>query len=128
MQPAPKKKFATVDEYLSSVPENVRDILEKLRKLIRQAAPKAQEVISYNMPAYKQNGVLVYFAAAKEHIGFYPTGTPIVAFKDELAKYKTSKGAIQFPLDKPLPATLIKDIVKFRMAEDEEAAAKKKKK
>lgn len=124
------KKFKSVDEYIATIPENVKPALEQLRKAIRQAAPKAEEVISYNMPAYKQNSVLVYFAAAKEHIGFYPTSSPIVAFKDALAAYKTSKGAIQFPIEKSIPLKLVKDIVKYRIAEDAakaEAKAKKKK-
>lgn len=124
----PPKKFTTVDEYLDTVPEHVKEILEKLRTAIKQAAPAAEEIISYNMPAYKQHGVLVYFAANKGHIGFYPTGLPIVAFKDQLAKYNTSKGAIQFPIDKPLPITLVKNIVKFRLSEDREKATAKKKK
>ncbi|MBS1772158.1 MAG: DUF1801 domain-containing protein [Bacteroidetes bacterium] len=122
------KKFTTIDEYHALAPKAVRDIMDDMRATIKQAAPKATEVISYNMPAFKQNGVLVYYAAAKEHIGFYPTSAPIVVFKEELAKYKTSKGAIQFPLDKPLPKTLIKKIVKYRIAEDEAKALAKKKK
>lgn len=112
------KKFETVDEYMATVPEKVKPLLEQLRKTIRQAAPKAEEVISYNMPAYKQHGVLVYFAAAKEHIGFYPTSSPIIAFKEKLTPYKTSKGAIQFPIEKGIPVKLVKEIVKYRIAED----------
>lgn len=119
------KKFTTVEEYLASFPEETRAILEELRQTIKQAAPKAVEVISYNMPAFKQNRVLVYYAAAKQHIGFYPTASPIQVFKDELAKYKTSKGAIQFPLDKPIPKALVKKIVKYRVEEDMEKAKKK---
>ena len=92
-------------------------MLDSLRETILQAAPKAEEVISYNMPAFKLKKVLVYYAAHKEHIGFYPTSSPIKFFKDELAKYKTSKGAIQCPIDKRLPTTLIKKIVTFRVQE-----------
>jgi uncharacterized protein YdhG (YjbR/CyaY superfamily) len=121
-------KFETVDEYISKFTDEIKDQLEKLRKIIKQAAPNATEVISYNMPAYKQNGVLVYFAANKNHIGFYPTGSPIIAFKEQLELYNTSKGAIQFPLDKPLPVALIKNIVKYRLSEDLEKAKAKKKK
>ena len=92
-------KFKTVDQYLSALPENVRSILEGLKKTIKQAAPQAEEVISYNMPAFKLNGMLVWYAAYKEHIGLYPTSSAYEVFKDELAGYKTSKGAIQFPVE-----------------------------
>jgi len=117
------RKYTTVDEYIASFPPDVQALLNEMRTLVTQAAPKATEVISYNMPAMKQNSVLVYYAAAKEHIGFYPTASPIVAFADVLGKYKTSKGAIQFPIDKPIPKKLVKDIVKYRLAEDAEKAA-----
>ena len=115
-------KFKTVDEYLNSVPASTRDILEKLREIILKSAPKAEEVISYNMPAIKLNGILVWYAAYKKHIGFYPTASPIKIFKDELINYKTSKGAIQFPIDKPLPMALIKKIVKHRVVSNSEKA------
>lgn len=111
-------KFKDIDEYHSYQPANIRKILEQLRQTIRQAAPRATETISYGMPAFRQNKVLVYYAGHKEHIGFYPTPNPIVYFKRELEKYNTTKGAIQFPIDKPLPLTLIKKIVKFRLDED----------
>jgi uncharacterized protein YdhG (YjbR/CyaY superfamily) len=124
-----KTKFKTVDEYFSTFPENVRAILEGLRKTIRQAAPQAEELISYNMPAFKLNGMLVYYAAYKEHIGFYPTASPIKVFKEELKNYKTSKGAIQFPIKKHIPVSLVKNIVKFRIKENlEKAKAKRDKK
>jgi uncharacterized protein YdhG (YjbR/CyaY superfamily) len=113
-------KFQTVDEYIAAAPENKKVLLEKMRQAIKQATPKAEEVISYNMPAFKLTGVLVYYAAFKEHIGFFPTSNPIRVFKDRLTAYKTSKGAIQFPLDKPLPLSLVKEIVKFRVQEDRE--------
>ncbi|MGE5352113.1 MAG: iron chaperone [Acidobacteriota bacterium] len=123
------KKFSTVDEYMSGFPPEVKDVLEGLRKAIRQAAPKAEEVISYNMPAYKFNGILVYFAGHKNHIGFYPGSGAITGiFKDSLTGYKTSKGTVQFPLDKPLPLGLIKEIVKFRVNENLERAKTKEKK
>lgn len=115
-------KFTTIDEYHNTFPEAIQLVLQQLRKLIKQAASQAEEVISYNMPAFKQNKVLVYYAAYKTHIGFYPTPLPIVVFKEELQQYQTSKGAIQFPLDEPLPAALIKKIVKFRVKEDVEKA------
>ena len=113
------------DEYISFHPENVRVQLEKLRQTIRKAAPKAEEVISYQMPAYKLQGMLVYFAAYKNHIGFYPTGSGIFAFKKELSIYECSKGTVRFPLDKPLPLGLIGKIVKFRVKENLEKKKKK---
>jgi|SRR3984957_5094132 uncharacterized protein YdhG (YjbR/CyaY superfamily) len=112
------KKFKTIDEYISSLPTGSKEKLEDLRKAIKQAAPKAEEVISYNMPAFKQHGILVFFAAYKTHIGFYPTASPIVIFKKELDKYEFAKGSVRFPLDKPIPLALIKKIVKFKMSEN----------
>jgi len=94
-----------------------------MRQTIHQAAPEAVETISYQMPAFKLNGVLVYFAAMKNHIGFYPTSSGVAAFKKELSPYKTSKGAVQFPLKSPIPYDLVTKIVKFRVQED---LAKKK--
>jgi uncharacterized protein YdhG (YjbR/CyaY superfamily) len=111
------KQNTTIDEYISGFPENIQTILEKLRRTIKESAPAAEETISYEMPAFRLKRVLVYFAAFKNHIGFYPTASPIVAFKKELAPYQTSKGAIQFPIDKPIPVTLVKKIVKFRVDE-----------
>jgi uncharacterized protein YdhG (YjbR/CyaY superfamily) len=119
-------KFKTVDEYFSSFPNSTREILEVMRSAIKQEAPNAQEVISYNMPAFKAHGVLVYYAAHLEHIGFYPTSNPIEVFKAELSGYKFSKGAIQFPIDQPLPVSLIRRMVKYRVQQDAEKAAKKK--
>ena len=112
----------TVDEYLEPFSPSVRNELEKLRQTIKAAAPKAEEVISYQMPAYKYQGMLVYFAAWKTHIGFYPAGR-LEAFTKELSGYERSKGTIRFPIDKPLPFGLISKIVKFRVKENE---AKKK--
>ena len=112
------RQFQTVDAYLSAFPEKVRRSLAGLRKTIRQAAPQAEEVISYNMPAFKWNGMLVWYAAHKDHIGFYPRASAILAFKDELAGYKTSKGAIQFPIEEGIPINLVKKIVKFRLKEN----------
>jgi uncharacterized protein YdhG (YjbR/CyaY superfamily) len=110
-------KYKTIDEYHDDFSEEVKKLLDELRATINQAAPDAEETISSNMPAFRQNGVLVYYAANKAHIGFYPTSAPIIAFKGELKKYNTSKGAIQFPLDKPIPKTLVKKIVRFRLQE-----------
>jgi uncharacterized protein YdhG (YjbR/CyaY superfamily) len=104
-----------IDQYIATFPSNVQAVLENLREIIRNAAPEAEEVISYKMPAYKQNGMLVYFAGYKKHVGFYPTGSGIEAFKEEFTPYKWSKGAVQFPLDKPLPTELITRIVQFRI-------------
>jgi uncharacterized protein YdhG (YjbR/CyaY superfamily) len=119
-------KFKTVAEYFSSFPESTREILEVMRSTIKQEAPNAQEVISYNMPAFKANGVLVYYAAYQGHIGFYPTSKPIEVFKEELSAYKFSKGAVQFPIDHPLPVDLIRRMVKFRVQQDSEKVGKKK--
>lgn len=123
-----KTKFKTIEEYHAAFSPEIQEKLDEIKAIIRQAAPAAEEVISYNMPAFKQHGVLVYYAANKEHLGFYPTGTPIAAFKDELAKYTTSKGAIQFPYSKAIPAALVKKIVKFKIKENEEKMRMKGKK
>ncbi len=118
---------ANTDEYIASFPEDTQKLLKQLRAAIKKAAPKAEEVISYQMPTYKLNGALVHFAGYEKHIGFYPTPSAIAAFKKELSAYKSSKGAVQFPLDKPLPLVLVTEIVKFRVKEDSEKAATKKK-
>ena len=112
------QKYKDIDEYHAAQPSTMREMLEDMRQAIKQAAPNAIETISYGMPAFRQNKVLVYYALNKKHIGFYPTPNPIIHFKKELEGYDTSKGAIQFPIDKPLPLDLIKKIVKFRIAED----------
>jgi uncharacterized protein YdhG (YjbR/CyaY superfamily) len=109
---------SNVDEYIATFPKELKQLIEGMRKAIREAAPDAEETISYRMPAYRQNGILVYFAAFKNHIGFYSLPTGHQAFKKELSVYKTGKGSVQFPLDKPLPLTLIKKIVKFRLKEN----------
>ncbi len=119
------KPAVTVDEYIKKCPPDVQVVLQKLRKTIKASAPKAEEVISYQMPAYKYNGMLVYFAAWKSHIGFYPAGA-IKAFSKELSMYEVSKGTIRFPLDKSFPFDLISKIVKFRVKENEKRAADKK--
>jgi len=119
MLPA-KATFNNTDEYIAMFPENVQEILQTLRAAIKKTAPAAEEVISYKMPAFRLNGMLVWFAANKEHIGFYPTPSPIKVFKKELAGYKTSKGAIRFPLGKTIPLTLVKDIVRYRVKENSE--------
>ncbi|MCG6915224.1 DUF1801 domain-containing protein [bacterium BMS3Abin03] len=123
-----QKKFKNIDDYFSTVPEAIRNKLQKIRETIHKAAPKAEEVISYNMPAFKQNSVLVYFAVFKNHIGFFPTAKAIEIFKDDLCSYKTSKGTVQFSLDEKIPLELISKITKFRVEEDLEKQRKKSKK
>lgn len=108
----------TVEGYIAAFPGNVQQQLDLMRKTIRSAAPKAEEMISYKMPAYKQNGMLVYFAAFKNHIGFYAMPTGHAAFKKDLAVYKQGKGSVQFPIDQPLPLKLIRAIVQFRVKEN----------
>ena len=121
---ASKAKFATMDAYIASFPEEVQGILEQIRSAIRKAAPGATETISYQIPTFKLNGSnLVHFAAWKDHIGFYATPSGNVAFKKELARYKVAKGSIQFPLDEPIPYDLVTKIVLFRVKETQ---AKKK--
>ena len=106
------------DDYIRQFPEKQQAALEQIRKAIKAAAPTAAEVISYQMPAYQLNGMLVYFAGYENHVGFYPTPSGIEAFKKELAVYKGAKGSVQFPIDKPLPLGLIKKIVQFRIKEN----------
>lgn len=113
------EKFKSVDEYITSFPKNVQEILDELRKAIKESAPEAEEVISYGMPAFKLNGVLVYFAAHKNHIGLYPTASGITAFNKELSSYKHTKGTIQFPIDRPIPFDIVKRIVKFKVKENQ---------
>jgi uncharacterized protein YdhG (YjbR/CyaY superfamily) len=115
---ATKKGFKTIDEYIATFPKNVQSILDEMRQAIRESAPQAEEVISYQIPAFKLNGNLVYFGAFRNHIGFYPTSSPMEAFKEELSGYAVSKGTVRFPLDKPIPFDLVKKIVKFRVKEN----------
>jgi uncharacterized protein YdhG (YjbR/CyaY superfamily) len=111
-----------IDEYIAGFPQDVQAMLEKIRTTIRRAAPGAEETISYQIPTFTLKGNLVHFAAFKKHIGFYPTSTGIAKFKDELAAYKSAKGSVQFPLDKPIPYGLIGRIVRFRVRENLERA------
>jgi len=121
--------YTTIDEYIALFPEDVQMILRELRAVIKAAAPEAGEKISYQMPAFTLHGILVYFAAFKNHIGFYPAPRGIEQFKDELSAYKGSKGTVQFQLDEPIPYDLVTKIVKFRVKENlEKAEAKEKKK
>lgn len=114
--------------YIAAFPVKTRGLLRKLRTIIRKTAPDAEEKISYGMPAYKYHGMLAYFAGYKNHIGFYPGTAAILAFKKQLAGYKTSKGTVQFPLDKPLPEALIRDITAFRVIQNESKALARRKK
>jgi uncharacterized protein YdhG (YjbR/CyaY superfamily) len=111
-------KTTDIEHYFSGFPFETRIMLEQLRETILNVAPEAEEMISYKMPAFKLKGMLVWYAAFKKHIGLYPTASPIKFFKDELTSYKYSKGAIQFPLNQPLPLDLISKIVKFKMKEN----------
>lgn len=113
------------DSYIAAFPTETRKLLEQLRTIIKETAPEAEEKISYGMPGYKLNGMLVYFAGYAKHIGFYPGVACIIAFEDSLSGYKTSKGTVQFPLDKPLPAGLIADMVRFRIEENLQRKKKK---
>ncbi|HTB07931.1 MAG TPA: DUF1801 domain-containing protein [Bacteroidia bacterium] len=107
-----------VDAYIARQPVEMGIKLEKIRKLIKDLVPEVEEVISYGMPAYKYHGILVWYAAFKNHIGFYPKASGIAAFKKELSVYKNAKGSVQFPLDKTLPIGLISKIVKYRVKEN----------
>ncbi len=116
---------ANIDEYIEQFPENVQNNLNQLRQVIREAAPKAQEKISYQMPTYYLYGNLVHFAAYKNHIGFYPTPTGITEFQNELSDYKKAKGSVQFAINDPLPLDLIRRIVEFRVMENNRKADRK---
>jgi uncharacterized protein YdhG (YjbR/CyaY superfamily) len=121
------KAYRNTDEYIADFSPEVQTILNTLRAVIKEAAPDADEKISYQMPTYALRGNLVHFAAYKSHIGFYPAPSGIEAFKDELSAYKGAKGSVQFPIDKPLPYELISRIVKFRVAENTMKAQNKMK-
>ena len=112
------KQVKTIDEYISMFPEDVQNILEKLRQAIKESAPGAEEAIRYRMPTFKLSGNLVHFAAFSDHIGFFPTSSGKEAFKKQVAQYKGGRGTIQFPLDKPIPFDLVRRIVKYRVKEN----------
>ncbi len=120
-----KKTPKNFDDYVDPFPKEVQQLLRKMRLTIKKAAPQAKETISYSMPAFTLDGMLVWFAAHKTHIGFYPRVSAIAAFKKELSAYKGAKGSVQFPFDKPLPLALVNRIVKFRVKQN---LGKKKKK
>jgi uncharacterized protein YdhG (YjbR/CyaY superfamily) len=117
-----------IDDYIAGFPSHIQEILQKIRETIRNAAPEAEETISYKMPTFTLKGYLVYFAAYKKHIGFFPAPSGIEEFKEDLSEYGSGKGTLQFPYDKPIPYDLITRIVQFRVKENMEKAAAKGKK
>ena len=116
-----------IDEYIAQFPEDVRECLESVRQAIRRAAPAAAEKISYQIPTFTLQGNLVHFAAFKHHLGFYPGASGIEQFRGELSAYETAKGTVRFPLAQPMPLELIERIVRFRVKENQEAAAARRK-
>jgi uncharacterized protein YdhG (YjbR/CyaY superfamily) len=116
--------FATIDEYIKAQPKEIALLLEKIRQIVKKSAPESEETISYGIPTFKFYGILVHFAAFKNHIGFYALPSGNEQFKDELSRYKIGKGSVQFPLDQPIPFDLISKIVHFRVKEN---VSKKKK-
>lgn len=123
-----KKVPKNIDEYIAGFPVEVQEILEKIRSTIHEAAPAAEETISYQMPTFTLNGNLVHFAAYKYHIGFYPSPSGIEKYKEEISVYKWAKGSVQFPLDQPIPYELISRITAFRVVENLAKAERKTKK
>ena len=123
---AKMKSYSTVDEYIALAEPKVKKALKDIRKTIKTTAPKAEEVISYQIPGYKYHGMLVFFAAWKDHISLYPAPWSAESLKKEMSVYKGSKGTIKFPIDEPMPLALIKKMVKYRVKENEERAALKR--
>lgn len=119
------QETASVSAYIRKFPKEVAEKLESLRQVLKKTAPQAEEIISYQMPAYKFHGILVYFAGYRNHIGFYPGAKAIEVFSQDLLSFKTSKGTIQFPLDQPLPLTLVKKITRYRISENLEKLRQK---
>jgi uncharacterized protein YdhG (YjbR/CyaY superfamily) len=118
--------YETIDAYIADFPPHIQETLQKIRQVIRETAPQATEAIKYGMPTFVLHGNLVHFAAFKNHYGFYPTPSGIENFQEELSEYASSKGAIQFPMDKPVPYETIRKITLFRIQENEAKAAAKK--
>lgn len=114
----PSKKATSIDDYIGDFPKGVQRVLKQLRATIKKAAPQTKETISYRIPTFTLRGYLVHFAAFKDHVSLFPTSSPMRAFKKALSRYKVSRGTIQFPLDRPLPLTLVRRIVKFRVKEN----------
>ena len=113
-----RKTAISIDDYIDRFPKEVQELLTRMRRTIKKAAPKSEEAISYGIPSFKLEGNLVWFAGYKRHIGFYPGSTAITAFQKELSIYKRAKGSVQFPVDKPLPLALVNRIVKFRVKQN----------
>jgi uncharacterized protein YdhG (YjbR/CyaY superfamily) len=113
-----KTDYKSVDEYISTFPKDIQKTLEQVRQTIKKSAPEAEETINYQIPTFKLNGNLVHFAAFKNHIGFYPAPSGLKAFKKEISNYKSSKGSVQFPINEPIPVSLISKIVKYRVKEN----------
>jgi len=124
--PVERKLPQDVNQYIAQFPPDVQAVLQRVRATIRKAAPGAEEAVKYRLPTFILNGNLVHFGGFKSHVGFYPTPSGIDAFAAELSKYKGAKGSVQFPLDKPIPYSLIAKIVKFRVKENKANAAKKR--
>jgi uncharacterized protein YdhG (YjbR/CyaY superfamily) len=122
-----KTKAVNIDEYIAEYPKDIQKILKDIRLTVSKAAPKAEEAIKYYMPAFVYHGHLALFAVFKTHIGFYPAPTANPDFKKELSAYKTGKGSVQFPLDKPMPLRLITKMVKYQLAKNIEKEKKKNK-
>jgi len=120
-----KSDFQSIDAYIGTFAPEIQALLQQMRSIIEKAAPDATEAISYGMPTFKLHGNLVHFAALKSHIGFYPLPSVIDAFKEKLVGYQTSKGAIQFPYNQPLPVGVIEEMVKVRVIENSQKATKK---
>ena len=128
MVTASRSRFRSVEEYFAALPPHSRTLLQEVRSAIWAAAPQAEELISYNIPAFRLEGLLVWYAAFKSHVGLYPRVSAMEAFDKELAAYKKAKGSVQFPLDQPMPLELIAKIVKYRVKENKEDALRKQKK
>jgi len=122
-----KSAYKNIDEYILLQPPAIQEILQKIRETIKEAAPGAEEAISYRIPTFRLGGNLVHFAAFKNHISFFPTASGIANFTDELSKYEVSKGTVRFPVDKEIPYKLISKITKFRVKEITEKIKKQKK-
>lgn len=113
-------EFETIDEYIETFPAGIQETLEELRRTIREAAPNAEETISFQIPTFEQEGIVVHFAAFDEHIGFYPTPSGMTAFDEELSAYEGGKGSVKFPLDEPIPFDLVREITEYRVEENVE--------
>jgi uncharacterized protein YdhG (YjbR/CyaY superfamily) len=121
-----RKKFDTIDDYIGIFPPDIQEILQNLRRTIREIVPEAEEAIRYGIPTFRFRGNLVHFAAYRDHVGFYPGPSAIDAFREELSPYDLSKGTIRFPIDKPVPLDLVRRIVQYRVKEEQETKKPKR--